>query len=700
MARLVVQADIDTYGADIIAEGQTPMQIGDVIFFLSDRNVKGSIFNQTQWTTARNGATVWIEGGLTEYNTIEIGWNGSVGATVPSDADNPNHVHFFGGKGIINRQSDGLSGKNLQFMNFDRLILDFETNSYPGLRDGWGSGRAGTFGLSASSTYTEYSAMNLRIDHIAATMKQLEIRGCELSAGSFAMIRAILQENHLEKFIIERNLITRSAHGEGLYIGQTSVGSSGNWVTLGNFKVRDNIFAFTAAEAIQLQECADGTEVHNNVVFIADTDYRKAFQPFQDTGVQFHLAQGNAKFYDNVIVGFGTNGLQLFSIDLTAQGVTFGTSKPQIYNNVWSRGKAGVAWRIDSSMTAATKIIYRNNDIVSMADNYTDVGNLRNYYFDIASPDSVPIEVIGGNFPDTARPFLRNPAAGLKYTALTRATIDEPEFVKTGFEYIDTDKVTTWAKGYEQGYYHTHSPTSVNPSLLTDGGSVVLTVTHSDREFQTDDKMIIISRADKTKYFYADVNTYSGTTLSLKNISDRSGTSAATDWDVDGRVHYGTDDFVWMTEEDEEHEYLLYKCIVDHYGSHATKPVLDPVTWELVYWDEDGRSMYDPAYNGVPFTTDFMTVAGDFRLVNGSYHHLKGRGLSCNEQREDQTMLGWEWKQTEDGTIRDIPGAYTNTLTFERYSYLKTGVYYRAWVRRMSASGALEDRQYSAWSQI
>jgi hypothetical protein len=705
MARLTVQADVDLYNADIIADGQEPMQVGDVIFFLTDRTSLGNIFNKSAWPAARKGATIWIEGGPTAYGSIDIGSQTLL--TVASDASNPNRVQFFNGRGVIERTSQSLAARELQIYNCNYLILDFETNTYPGFRDGWGSGRGGTFGVFVTNGFKSQSSMAVRVENTLGTFKRLEIRGCELSMGSFAKIRASFNANELESVILERNLITRSVGGEGFYVGSTEATNDPAWPIHRNMIVRDNLVVCTAAEACQLQQCGNGTRIHNNIFYVAAQDYRDAFQGFQDTGVQITMVEGDVQYYNNILWGFGTTGLHLFGNDASAteaeieadpdvQNVVFGTGIPMIYNNAFLGGKKGHSIRFDSSFVLADKCVLRDNDIVNAARNYDDVGALATYHIDM-DQSTTPVKIIGGNVVNDGYSILTGSTSNTQYYNVTRGATDVPQFVNSGFDYIAPEKITKWSETFTLGIYSTSSSTSVDPSTLVDGGTVTLTV-GSGLSFAPGHKLKIYNSS--TKFFYASVNTYSGTTLSLNTISNRNGTGASTSWSVDRRIPYTTTEFVWLAENGMSLDYNLYKCKVAHDSYLDTRPDLDETNWELVYWDEAGKSMYDPLWNGNYYTTDFMEVAGDFRLVKGSYHHLLGRGLSCNEQREDQTKLGWQWKETENGVIRDIPGAYNISLTISDYSYLRPGRYYRFWVERMKSDWTFDARKYGEWQTV
>lgn len=697
MPRLVVQSDIDTYGAAIIADGQTPMQIGDIILFLSERNSFGNIFSSTAFPTARLGATYWLEGGPSSYNSIEIG--SSTALTAPSDINNPNHIHFFNGQGLVDRvDAASLDVRELEINNFNYLVVDFETNTHPGLRDGWGSGRTNSFGFKAIQTYKERDAMALRVENSLNTMKSLEIRGAELTMGSFAKLRASSGLNFLDKFIIERCLFDRSMRGEGIYTGLTTAGP---WPLHKNMIIRDNIFCCIAAEAIQLQQCGDGTRVYNNVVFLADTDYRTAFQADQDTAVQLDMSQGDLWMYNNIIYGFGKNGLQIFNKDMAGQGVSFGTAHTKIFNNLWSGTKAGLTARLHATADLNAKIIFRDNDVAEVLKIYGDVGPNRNYHYDMDG--DAPVVFIGGRLPNDGQPE-QNSTVDVASFNMTRATVPVPQFVNSGFDGMDINRITLWGEVYTVGFdsasNHSTSPTTINLDTMTLGGSISINLNTSSGGFAAGEYVKVFSRGDFLKFFYARVASYVGSTLNLELITYKSGAGTFTDYNVGKRIPYTTSDYCWLAEHQHTMEYNLYKCITDHSAHDDLRPDLAPGYWQLVWWDVNGKNMYDPLYNGIPYTTNFMEVAGDFRLVKGSEHHLLGRGLSCNEQRDDQTKMGWEWRQTTTGTIRDIPGAYEQNLTIERYSYLKPGRQVRYWVEKKTSTGAFQARIYSDWTTI
>lgn len=716
MGRLVIQADIDAYNAAIVADGRIPMQLNDVIYPWADRNTANdNIYDKTAYVGARLGASVWIEAGPTPYNCIDIGTDTPGQLTVPTDANNPCHVFFFNGQGQAVRESDGLGGRDVQFYNFDHLIIDQETNTYPGMRDGWGSGRTGTFGLSIRHNFLNKGGMGIKVDHTGGTMKQLIIRGVELSVGSFAKIRTILSENQLDELLIERCLITRSVGGEGLYMGQTSRLSGQGWNRI-VYTIRNNIFAFTAAEGLQLQQMASGSRVYNNVVFIAAHDFKSAFQPFQDTGWQLHHVQGGTRTYNNILYGHGSTGAQVFGVDASAQAnpIDFGDERIRIDNNLFGGAKKGNSFRTNEGLDMGSGVTFRDNDIVDVQDNYQEVGSLNNYHADVGG--SAAVRVIGGSAPDDGKPFMQDAPAGLKAVMnISRTnTVPSPEFVNSGFDGINVHEITKWSELYEVGHYWAYTENNpeyaenaVDPSLLTDGGTVtMITAQNASSLSLAPGHNVKVNYRPGGKSFYATIQSYSGNTITLNNISHRVGSGAADPgeiWDFFRERTHTAGEFVWLAEDQEVMPMHLYKCLVTHVAvtgdPEARRPDNDPTRWELVWWDVNGKNMYDPLYNGVPYTNDFMEVAGDFRLVKGSYHHLKGRGLLCNEQRDDQTMMGWQWKDEFD-TIRDIPGAYSDKLRISDYSYLRSGRSYRFWVEKMNSSNVLQPRVYSEWQLI
>jgi uncharacterized protein YqfB (UPF0267 family) len=512
--------------------------------------------------------------------------------------------------------------------------------------------------------------------------------------GSFAKIRASFAVNEVIRFICERNLLRQTVHGELFYIGSTE--ATGPWPVHRGMIIRDNILLFASAEGIQLMQLASGSRVHNNVMFVAAMDYRSPFQAFQDTGVQLSFIEGGVTFDNNIIWGWAATGLHLFCNDGTDQDVPFGDGIITIKNNAFLGGRKGNTYRLDDSFTLPTKCVFEGNDIINNSRTY-EIDDLNDYHCENAQ-NTTPVFFIGETVVDDSYPFLSGSTSTVKYFDLTRAATDVPEFVNSGFDYIDADRVYRWSETYGTGTLRTSSTQSIDPSALSDGGSLAITVADAGEDFVPGDLMKISNSS--TKYFYCTVNTYSGTTLNVNNISERTGSGASTSWEVEKRIPYTVGDFVWLAENALSLDYHLYKCIVAHDSNNDRRPDQDTTNWSVVAWDENGKSSEDPAYNGTPYTYDFMDVAGDFRLVKGSYHHLLGRGLSCNEQRDDQTKMGWQWAETTTGTIRDIPGAYNITLTLSDYSYLKSGRYYRFWVEKMKSDGTFEVRKYSPWQQV
>lgn len=141
----------------------------------------------------------------------------------------------------------------------------------------------------------------------------ISISGVEIQHG-FSAVR--LMPNAGTEIIVSNltihDLYIHDTLSEAFYIGSTKGGSQ----PIPRFdggEIYQVIVARSGGESIQVQNFA-GIDIHHITIVNADMDWIAAFQPFQDSCIQWLCNGGENKLRDVLVHGFGSTGLLPFSM--------------------------------------------------------------------------------------------------------------------------------------------------------------------------------------------------------------------------------------------------------------------------------------------------------------------------------------------------------------------------------------------------
>lgn len=176
--------------------------------------------------------------------------------------------------------------------------------AYPGHRCGDYAGSRGHYGFLSDDAFAQGQYLHMGIAVSDATDFELEY--LEIFRSGFAGIRLL---NKREPGDPERPMANVRVHdnyvhdvdGEGFYFGWTGAPPSNPFPGL---KIYNNRIIRAGNEALQIQDLADGTEVHNNVFAFAALHWRdNGLGMYQDNGAQVMTRSGTIVLRENVFLG-------------------------------------------------------------------------------------------------------------------------------------------------------------------------------------------------------------------------------------------------------------------------------------------------------------------------------------------------------------------------------------------------------------
>lgn len=365
--RIVIQADIDFYSSSFVGYSGNPMILGDVIIntptgtsSLGDGKTK--FFEASMATTfsaSRFAPTIWIDGAAlgTVYDfRLTNGGNGV--EWVNSDENNFCKIRPIPNTQLkVSRNTLTNSGYTILLLDFKFVDLDFESDAYPGLRDGLGVHSVfhrGTYGLWLTSD-TQLTTGHMMSANVVDG-GHFKMKGIESEYGFSAIRFAGDDEDKRVSLTVENLYLHDGITGEGFYLGAAH---GAPLAKIKNLNIKNVIIARRAAESLQLQHLITDlgvrANVENFVIFCGATDWVNAFQPYQDSGIQWSINTGNNYIQNGIIDGWASNGL-----------VTYGSPETSIdgypvtiQNCVFNQG-GGIFLYINSSTTQGQKWIYKD----------------------------------------------------------------------------------------------------------------------------------------------------------------------------------------------------------------------------------------------------------------------------------------------------------------------------------------------------
>lgn len=410
--RIATEADREVYGDYI-----TP---GDLIIDTHTRTKKdGSrdviyYFMPKQWPRLREGATLWIDGD-------KLGRVDEIKFCNTADAMVPWHIESARMKNIPTTRVVATSISCHGLKSFE---LDGQSSSFPGLAS-WPSSRkflTGSFGFHTIGKMVGGHGYHVTVRDGGS----VRLNGFEAQFG-FSGVRINGGSNDITVESIEINnfYIHDTAKGEGQYLGATH---KPPLAKLKNLVVHNGLVTRSAAEALQFQHLAGGTDVHNVTIFAADVGWTHEFGAGQDTGIQWSVDGGENKLHHVIIDGYGSMGLVPFgSEELPPGGVSIVSNV--LFNDGRDTGMYlhksatnGVHWIFEDIFFRGIKATYyqqtkrRERDFYVSKKHGTDPITFKNITHDGSKPrifeDTTGITVVG--------------------TILKKA-LPEPVYVNSGF---------------------------------------------------------------------------------------------------------------------------------------------------------------------------------------------------------------------------------------------------------------------------
>lgn len=429
--RIATQSDRQLYGSYI--------QIGDLIIDTpTKRTSKGTeliyYFMAKQWPQLRNGATIWLDG--TKLGHLDVIKFCNTASPLASW-----HIESASFKIIPGTQ---LQATSFFCQGLKHLEVSGETETHPGLLR-WDESRkflTGSFGIHIKSKMFGGHGINVSV----LDKGTIKLRGFECQFG-FSAVRInggdydlTVQDIEIKNFYIHD-----TGDGEGFYIGATH---KPPYAKIKNLKIHDGIIARTAAEALQLQHLAGGTDVHNITIRSANTRWMNEFRAGQDTGIQWNIEDGENAIHHLIVDGFASVGLVPFGNDSKPSNSVSHVSDILFNDGIdtgiylHKSGSYGVEWIFEN-------LTYRSFDsgcyydgsgrperkYIISSRNGTDRYTFKNIVYDGSKP---------GIFQDTVKSQLN--ISGVSYKELP-----PPEYVNSGF-YEAANKVKQWTQ-YYAGYF-------------------------------------------------------------------------------------------------------------------------------------------------------------------------------------------------------------------------------------------------------
>ena len=183
--------------------------------------------------------------------------------------------------------------------------------AFPGHRCGAYANSRGTYGFLSDDAFLNAGHMGLAI----GDARFVEAEFIEITRAGFAGLRVLSSVQAagtrptLDGYDLH-DLYIHDTKSEGVYFGWTGAPPS---PLSSGLRVHHNRFVRTGAEALQVQNLGDGTEIHHNAVAFAALDWRAAFQNYQDNNAQVQVRSGAIRVHHNAFVGAAANLLLLFS---------------------------------------------------------------------------------------------------------------------------------------------------------------------------------------------------------------------------------------------------------------------------------------------------------------------------------------------------------------------------------------------------
>ncbi len=418
--RIATAADRNTYGPYIIP--------GDLIIDTPTNVMKGKpvviyYFMPKQWPELRENATIWVDGD-------KLGPVEQIKFCNTHKALTPWHIESVSLKNIPHTR---VVAGNIVCQGVLNFELDGQSAAFPGLT-AWPASRkflTGAFGFHVVGDLVAGHGYAVDVRDGGT----IRLNGFEAQHGfSGVRINGGKEDITLKSVEISNFYIHDIVTGEGQYIGATH---SGPVAKLKNLKVHHGIIARTAAEALQLQHVAGGTNVHHVTIYAADVRWMNEFMAGQDTGIQWVVHSGDNQLHHIIVDGYGSVGLTPFGSGV--MGVT-GTSR--ISNVLFNDGRdmgiylhrsatAGIRWYFDSLYFRDIRETY-----------YAETGRKERDYLVSRKYGSDPVEFTNVVHDGSKRRAFEH-SDGLVAARAAAKQLPAPEYINSGF-HEPANRIKQW----------------------------------------------------------------------------------------------------------------------------------------------------------------------------------------------------------------------------------------------------------------
>lgn len=453
--RIATEADRSIYGdyitpGDLIIDTPTktkPDGRRDVIYYFMAR----------QWPRLREGATVWLDGD-------KLGRLDEIMFCNTADALTPWHIETARIKNIPHTR---VVATSLACHGLKHFELDGQSASYPGLAS-WPESRrflTGAFGFHTIAKKEGGHGYHVSVRdggtvRLNGFEAQFGFSGVRINGGSYDITVEAIEINNF--------YIHDMTRGEGQYLGATH---KPPLAKLKNLVVHNGIVTRTAAEALQFQHLAGGTNVHNVTIFAADVGWMHAFQPSQDTGIQWSVDGGENKLHHVIVDGYASMGLVPFgSNELSPGGVSIVSNV--LFNDGRDTGMYlhrsatnGVHWIFDDIYFRGIKATY-----------YQQIKrNERDYY--VSKKHGTDAVTFKDVIHDGSKPKIFEDTAGIKLTGtISKKSLPKPVYVNSGF-HEPAHRIKQWHSVYGAYFpvsYRDDSPVKVPTQW--DAGDIAINI--------------------------------------------------------------------------------------------------------------------------------------------------------------------------------------------------------------------------------
>jgi hypothetical protein len=405
------------------------------------------------FASARLGATIWIDGSIGTFYNIRLsnGFNDSAQTWNVSDENNYVHIRPVPNTRVdIDKNASTHGGYAMLVQHIKFVIATGEDDYYKGIRDGWPSSfLTGKFGFKI--TGEKYPRDTHMLSVGVPDGGHFIVRGFEIAHGFSAVRFGGVVADHVLRLDIERCYLRDGGTGEGVYAGSTQAPPYAKL----RLRMINNIIVRRPCESIQIQHLLSMTgeenAVGNFVVFCSDTEWLKAFQPNQDSVVQWVHATGGNILCNGIIDG----GMSVAVNNFGSLYPTVDSDVPSIAENLLVWGIGGIFSYIHNTNVSGVWRWFRDIFIGGATNRYYDdsLNNPQDYYVlrgNLATDKMSWTDII---WDGVKSKFLASPTYPYdEVINVTQGAVEAPQYINSGWHGMVANNIMIWKDTY--GNYH------------------------------------------------------------------------------------------------------------------------------------------------------------------------------------------------------------------------------------------------------